>query len=103
MSDLHDKLNDLERQMSALCSARDDRIGFAEETIRRANTEFDRDAVPLGRKINAIRVELALEEKPVITTPKARVTRKRKHDPEWSQEDIGHWYELQQREAQNGR
>lgn len=92
----------LESVMHLLCKARDHRIAAAEESIRRANVEFDRDAIPLARKINELREQAEADSTPT-DKPIKRATRKRKHDPNWSQEDVDHWYELQQREAQNGK
>lgn len=95
-----DSLVELEQTMGCLRDLRNQRIAAAEEAIRRANIEFDRDALPLGRKINALRAAAA---KPV-DKPKVRVTRKPSQpDPNWSQEDIDHWHELQRREARNGQ
>lgn len=97
------ELETLEREMHNLCDLRDQRIAAAEESIRRANIEFDRDAVPLGRKINALRVTAEVADKPTKTSKPKKQAARKEHDPTWSQEDIDHWYELQQREARNGQ
>ena len=86
--------------MNRLCLIRSQRVSTAEAQIQRANVEFDRDAIPIARKINTLREQIK------ATTGKTieRVTRPpAKHDPEWLIEDQDHFYELQRREARNGK
>jgi hypothetical protein len=81
-------LTNLEREMGRLCAERNARVDAAEAAIREANRAFDRAAVPLGRQINKLRNQInqnADSSKPIEF---------RGHDPEWTQEDIDHYYEL---------
>lgn len=97
MTDTVTELAKLEAEMNRLCIIRSERVHMAETQIRHANEDFDRDAVPIARKINALHEQI----KPTLKTePTKRTVR---HDPEWLIEDRDHFYELQRREAQNGK
>lgn len=89
---LQQRLEELEREKADLCRTRSTRVAEAEEAIRQANAEFDRKALPLGRRINKLRDKLDS-----LDTPTATALGKGSHDPEWSQEDIDHYYELRRR------
>lgn len=84
-----------EDAMAGLCRRRAERLAAAGKIIRDANQEYDRRAIPLARRINVLRAQLEAEkpkpEKPLVPQPR------NSHDPEWSQEDIDHYYELRQR------
>jgi hypothetical protein len=62
--------------------------------IDRANRQFDRAALPLARRINALRDQLETEAAP---SPPPRQKRYKAPDPEWTPEDIAHYHELMQR------
>lgn len=102
MTDSEQQLAELEHQMGCLCAIRTERVNAGQAMIDRANTEFDRDALPLGRKIAALRAKLAAPDKPK-TSPTARKVRTGSHDPEWTPEDIAHYYELVNRGSASGR
>lgn len=87
------QLEHLERSKNLLCALRTQRVATAKEAIRRANREFDRDALSLGRRINRLRAQLETDT-PTPTQPTPRKPDKGSHDPEWSQEDIDHYYQL---------
>lgn len=58
------ELAELQARVAKLVKQRDETIKFAYALIRETNAEFDRVAVPLGRRINEIRAELAPEPEP---------------------------------------
>lgn len=86
-----EKLSELEAEMSRLCARRDMRVRVAEGEIRQANRDFDRLALPLGRRINALREKL---EAPSPPPPRIR-----EPDPDWTPEDQAHYRELSRRES----
>lgn len=97
MTDAEQKLSQLEVAMGRLCALRDARVAVAQTAISHANREFDRDAVPLGRKINQLRQEI--DKAAPVSTPKRKLDKPvaldlNGYDPEWSQEDIDHYLEL---------
>lgn len=91
---LQRELGELECEMNTLVGLRNEQVRTAEAMIVRANRDFDKAAVPLGRKINELRA--LLEVKP---PPPVKESRYREPDPEWEPEDIAHYHELRRRES----
>ena len=90
MTDTERELAELEAEMSRLCARRDMRVRVAQGEIRQANSDFDKVALPLGRKINKLREKL--EASPPTSPPRAP-------DPDWTPEDQAHFLELSRRES----
>lgn len=90
MTDTERELVELEVEMSRLCARRDMRVRIAQGEIRQANSDFDKAALPLGRKINKLREKL--EASPPPSPP-------RKPDSDWTPEDQAHFLELSRRES----
>lgn len=90
---LTDLLARAEHRMSELRARRTRTVDAAVAAIGQANRDFDRAAVPLGRRINQLRERLEAEkpEPPPSARPRPR---NNSHDPDWSQADIDHYYEL---------
>lgn len=98
MDKIEAQLATLEWEMSHLCAMRADRVATAEALKRRANRDYDNAAIPLAREIKRLRAELEAEQQPEPKKIPAHVRSSNlSHDPEWSQEDIDHYYELAQR------
>lgn len=103
MTDIEQQLAELEIEMAALTGLRSQRIAAAEAMIKSANRDFDREGIPLGRKINRLRAKLE-KEIPIVTVTRSQVVRESHDpDPEWSQEDIDHFKELRRRDTHNAR
>lgn len=94
MTDAEQELAELECEMNALVGLRNERVHTGQVIIDRANKDFDKAALPLSRKINALRE--SLEVKP---SPTAKQTRYREPDPDWDPEDIAHYRELRRLES----
>jgi hypothetical protein len=90
---LQQELDELECERNALVGLRNARVAFFQSIIVQANQEFDKAALPLGRKINTLRT--LLEEAP----PEDKQPQYREPDPEWCPEDIAHYNELRLRES----
>lgn len=97
MTDLEQQLVGLETQMRNLIAARERRILGGKALIERANRDFDRDALCLGKRINALREQIAAAQ-PKTSTPHQHDSNG-KHDPEWTQEDIDHYHYLKRLRA----
>lgn len=86
-----------EDAMTGLCRRRAERLATAGEIIRDANREYDQRAIPLARQISKLRDELEAEKPKPKSLPPDVSSSSLSHDPEWSQEDIDHYYELKRR------
>lgn len=94
MNILELQLAQLENRMMDIRNLRAQRLLAAGELIKTANLQYDAAAIPLARQINKLRAQLEVEK----PKPEKSVSlRSDSHDPEWSQEDIDHYYELRQR------
>lgn len=82
--------------MSGLVAERTRTIREAQRIIGEANRYFDEQSLSLSRQCNLLRAQLALLQ-PVEPAPERTRSVTVKHDPDWSQEDIDHFYELQRR------
>lgn len=86
-----------EQRMRDLCAKRNETIARAKRMIADANQTYDQAAIPLGRQIKGLQDRLeAMRE----AAEPVKVTRQRQsetHDPDWTQEDIDHFYELKRR------
>jgi hypothetical protein len=98
MTDPVQELIELECELNALVGLRNETVHAAEQRIKQANREFDKVALPLGRRINALRkqLEVSLTDRQsnrqiVYVGP----------DPDWEPEDIVHYRELSRRESIN--
>jgi hypothetical protein len=92
--DAERSLAKLVSDLNRLCKIRAARVGRAEAAIARANEAFDRRAVLLSRRIAILRKTI---DKLPAESVGTRHVRRDKHDPDWSQEDIDHYYELVRR------
>lgn len=88
------QLEGLERYRVRLTELRSQRIAAAEELIRRANADFDRDILIVGRKINELRKQMEASTPPPKAPSHRPTVSNGSHDPEWTQEDIDHYYKL---------
>lgn len=98
MSENTDKLEQLEAQMKLLIKIRADRVRTAELQIKRANAEFDRDAIPVARKIRHLQEKIE-DEQPLPPPPEKKPRRQRamRHIDLGCEEDNEHFRELQAR------
>lgn len=87
MTDNETEYYRLQAEMAILCAMRSARLMAAQAEIEQANRDFDREALPLGRRISAL-------QKTLPKTPTVDKSDKPSHDPDWLQEDIDHFYEL---------
>jgi hypothetical protein len=62
--DLQTQLYELEQRRLKLVKLRDGLVETAEEIIDRANRDFDKDVIPLGRAINELRERLKVDNPP---------------------------------------
>ena len=93
-------LDELERQLALLTEIRNVRVTTARAAMQRANAEYDRQALPLARQIEKLRV---LEAQPAPSLPAQRVSKAKEPvapDPDWSAEEKAHFLQLTGR---NGR
>lgn len=92
-----DTLSELEEKLSLLTEIRNAKVATARAALQRANAEYDREALPLHRKIERLRSLIA---EPAPALPRPKVTRPRQlaePDPEWSQAEQDHFRQLQSR------
>lgn len=94
MPPLEIELASLERQMVVLCNRRAGRLETAARIMRQANADYDEAALPIGRRIQVLRATLEAQ-KPAPKDPTRQPSEK--HDPDWCQQDIDHFYELKRR------
>lgn len=97
------KLSRAEESMSLLIQIRNGRKRAAELALKKANVEFDRDAIPLARKISKLRDKLEDMTEPEPTSKPASNGSAPKRavppgfDPDWTAEDIEHYQKLARR------
>lgn len=87
-----DNLRELQAQMNALVARRTKAMEEAAAIIADANREFDRLAVPLGKKIARLTSE-AVRTAMAPTPPKRRKPVSPPPD-DWTEEEKTHYYEL---------
>lgn len=95
MTPAEKKLAALEARLCAVAKERSRAIAEAQAYIARINKNFDDVALALNRTMQPLRDQIAAEKPP----PVSRIQRvlAEKHDPDWCQEDIDHFYELKRR------
>jgi phosphopantetheinyl transferase (holo-ACP synthase) len=91
------ELAQLEHEMARLCQRRAGRIAAAEAMVKAANRDYDEHALVLGRRINLLREQLEAAQSPAPEPVKRHRVKTTGHDSDWCDEDIAHFYELQNR------